>query len=393
MLEETAVQSLPLAIQLMMEYAASTGLSGTSPPRRYLWTDAFAVCNYLGIYQQTGHREFLDHAIKLVDEVHHILGRHRHDDQRQGWISGFPEREGELHPTCRGLRIGKPFNERPANQPVDPELEWDRDGQYFHYLTKWMHALNRMAQITGENRYLEWAVELAVVAQQTFTRSSLPGCSKRMVWKMSIDLSRPLVPSMGQHDPLDGLITCLELRSEPGFDPACGTELGHCVEELTEMCSRSELITNDPLGIGGLMDDASRLAQLVFRRGVKRRALLHQLLIGIQESMSDFCDSPLLREPAERRLAFRELGLSIGIHGLEWIKGIVTQDDELNGMIDVLLDHAAVAEEIESFWSSPTNHRTHSWTAHCDINTVMLATSLAPAGYLRIATANQFTNS
>jgi hypothetical protein len=29
---------------------------------------------------------------------------------------------------------------------------------------------------------------------------------------MSIDLSRPLVDSRGQHDPLDGLVTCLELR-------------------------------------------------------------------------------------------------------------------------------------------------------------------------------------
>ena len=32
-----------------------------------------------------------------------------------------------------------------------------------------------------------------------------------MYWKMSIDLSRPLVASMGQHDPLDGFVTCAEL--------------------------------------------------------------------------------------------------------------------------------------------------------------------------------------
>ena len=30
---------------------------------------------------------------------------------------------------------------------------------------------------------------------------------------MSIDLSYPLVPSMGQHDPLDGYITYLQLQS------------------------------------------------------------------------------------------------------------------------------------------------------------------------------------
>jgi hypothetical protein len=44
-----------------------------------------------------------------------------------------------------GLRIGKPLKERGANEPIDESLEWDRDGQYFHYLTKWMHALCRAA--------------------------------------------------------------------------------------------------------------------------------------------------------------------------------------------------------------------------------------------------------
>ncbi len=35
-----------------------------------------------------------------------------------------------------------------------------------------------------------------------------------MYWKMSIDLKRPLIPSMGQHDPLDGYITYNEIQSE-----------------------------------------------------------------------------------------------------------------------------------------------------------------------------------
>jgi hypothetical protein len=34
-----------------------------------------------------------------------------------------------------------------------------------------------------------------------------------MCWKMSIDLSRPLVPSMGQHDPHDGYIIYSQLQS------------------------------------------------------------------------------------------------------------------------------------------------------------------------------------
>lgn len=374
------MQNSLLAIRLMKDFAESTGLSGTSSPCRYLWTDAFAVCNYLGIYHRTGRGEHLDVAIKLVDQVHHILGRHRNDDERQGWISGRTESEGERHPTCGGLRIGKPLKERAASQPLNSLEEWERDGQYFHYLTKWMHALNRVAQVTSDVRYLEWAVELAVIAQRAFTFNSLPGCPKRMVWKMSIDLSRPLVASMGQHDPLDGLITCLELRSEPAIDEAWGCKLCHCVQEFAEICAQSGFVTNDPLGIGGLMDDAARLSRLVFQRGIRQRALLRQLLIDIQRSWRVFRQS-LLREPAERRLAFRELGLSIGVHGLRRMKAILPLDDELVFLVDDLLEQTAVTDQIENFWTSRTNQETESWNAHREINMVMLATSLAPDGY------------
>ena len=45
----------------MMEFARETGLSpASSTPRRYLWTDAFAVCNLLGLYQETAHDYLFD---------------------------------------------------------------------------------------------------------------------------------------------------------------------------------------------------------------------------------------------------------------------------------------------------------------------------------------------
>ena len=59
---------------IMSDFADSTGLSNDSPePRRYLWTDAFAVCNYLELYRQTGDVEDMQLALKLVDQVHYIL--------------------------------------------------------------------------------------------------------------------------------------------------------------------------------------------------------------------------------------------------------------------------------------------------------------------------------
>ena len=47
-------------------------------PRRYLWTDAFAVCNFLELYRHTSDEKHL--SLRLVDQVHSILGRHREDE-------------------------------------------------------------------------------------------------------------------------------------------------------------------------------------------------------------------------------------------------------------------------------------------------------------------------
>ena len=66
-----------------------------------------AVCNYLELYPRTNDGTYLDLALRLVNQVHHILGRHREDDSRHGWISGLDKQKGEPHPTQKGLRIGK----------------------------------------------------------------------------------------------------------------------------------------------------------------------------------------------------------------------------------------------------------------------------------------------
>ena len=207
-----------------MEFARETGLSpALKSPRRYLWTDAFAVCNFLGLYERTGEETYLDLALQLVDQVHKTLGRHREDDLRTGWISGLSEQEGGKHPTRGGLRIGKELNERGLDDPFDEGLEWGRDGQYYHYLTKWMHALSRVSRVTGDLTYNTWAIELAKTAHAKFVYASPSEGPKRMYWKMSIDLSRPLVLSMGHHDPLDGFVTYNELQATAMKDPEKST--------------------------------------------------------------------------------------------------------------------------------------------------------------------------
>jgi hypothetical protein len=90
-------------------FAERAGATGDRPPRRYLWTDAFAVCNFLGLERETGEGHYRGLGFRLVDQVHHILGGYRPDDVRTAWLSGLAERDGESHPTRGGLRIGKPL--------------------------------------------------------------------------------------------------------------------------------------------------------------------------------------------------------------------------------------------------------------------------------------------
>jgi hypothetical protein len=42
------------ATVLMSDFAERTGLATGGPQQRYLWTDAFAVCNFLGLARATG---------------------------------------------------------------------------------------------------------------------------------------------------------------------------------------------------------------------------------------------------------------------------------------------------------------------------------------------------
>ena len=375
----------------MTEFGRLTGLSPeNNMPRRYLWTDAFAVCNFLGLYQATGGKEFKNLALQLVDQVHSVLGRHRHDDLRTGWISGLEEEDGRLHPTKGGLRIGKQLKERRRSDPLNERLEWDRDGQYYHYLTKWMHALNRVTNVTGDFTYNRWAIELARATHTKFVYAPSSGSQKRMYWKLSIDLSYPLVPSMGFHDPLDGLVTYSQLQATAAEDPEqLMGDLKAEILDLTNMCEGKSWASDDPLGIGGLLSDVFRVAQLMVKGYSIRTGLLGTLLDASLVGLEAFAREDSLSFPADYRLAFRELGLSIGLGMLERLPGLVERNEhtfvkehDLRVRMNALKDYESLKEVIDKFWLQDGNQEAESWIAHRDINMVMLATSLSPDGYL-----------
>jgi hypothetical protein len=346
------------ASALMTRFVERTG-----DAKRYLWTDAFAVCNFIGLGQD-------ELALQCIERVHRVLGHHRPDDTRTGWLSGLAANAGERQPTLGGLRIGKPLPERRPGEPMDEQLEWDRDGQYFHYLTKWMHALDRTARTTRRALFNTWACELADVAQRKFTHGN------RMFWKMSIDLTRPLVASMGQHDPLDGYITCRQLAASAVALEARGPDLAEATARFAAMVDPRALATADPLGIGGLLFDAHRLARLEPNGGDLLEPILAAALVGLRH----YLERPELRAPAERRLAFRELGLAIGLGAVATIE---TDRPSTRRILEQLAGHVSVRDTIESFWLRPEHREARTWLEHADINDVMLATSLVPSGFLR----------
>lgn len=368
---------------IMTEFAEITGLTSANPPRRYLWTDAFAVCNLLELERQTGEPRFRELAWRLVDQVHHILGRHREDDPRHGWISGLSDQEGEENPTKGGLRIGKQLNERKPDEPFNDRLEWDRDGQYYHYLTKWMHALHQVSLATGDARCHRWAVELARTAHARFTYRSTPGGELRMRWKMSIDLSYPLVPSQGHHDPLDGWITYQQLQADVPQDAPPESRLDAEIDDLARICAGKSWITDDPLGIGGLLTDASRAAQLAAEGNLAEPRLPQQLLQSAQAGLEAYLRTQPLRQTDAYRLAFRELGLSIGLRGVERLQRFVEGGLPIAAEVENLMQYVPLADQIESFWVRPVQQESETWLEHREINMVMLATSLAPDGYLQ----------
>jgi len=326
---------MKIAEDLMLDFAENTGLNSNKPPRRYLWTDAFAVCNLIQLKKQTGNKIYKQYAIDLVDQVHFILGKHRVDDPREGWISNNPDR-----PTKNGLRIGKSLPERNRDEPVDERLEWERDGQYFHYLTKWMVALINMGEFLDEKKYYIWAADL-VKASQSFIHDN------RMYWKMSIDLSRPLVRSMGQHDPLDGYVAykLVNIHSEKILDRE--------IEKMCKIARTIRLETMDPLGIGSMLIDAYHLYQIG-----EDEQFLQNIINAANYGLHYF-------NVSTHGLAFRELGLAIGL--------------EASNRMEKLNDYWSIKDKIIMYWVKNRN-----WREHKDINQVMLATSLVPDQYLEI---------
>jgi hypothetical protein len=191
---------------------------------------------------------------------------------------------------------------------------------------------------------------------------------------------------MGQHDPLDAWIAYLELQS--AATPAGEKHRSALDREIAEaeaLSAGGQWATDDALGMGSLLIAIFRLARLRTHPGATGPAesrLLEHLVAAARISLEAYPYGDPLGQPAESRLAFREVGLAIGLHALERVEASRTVDAGARGAVAPLLHHLGLAERIDSFWSDPAHRVSGTWRAHRDINAVMLATSLAPEGYL-----------
>ena len=204
---------------------------------------------------------------------------------------------------------------------------------------------------------------------------------------MSTDLSRPLVPAIGLHDALDGFITLRETQHALGKSSANAevADLSSAIDSLSALSQHRDWATEDPLGLGGLLFDAGRLCQLVGNGHFGDVRLVEDVLDACRNGLAVILASRYLNRPISHRLAFRELGLAIGLKALPIIADAIKKErgrfgnsTALRRTVDLLLPYESLSEDIVSVWLPHAHPPDEIWQAHQDINDVMLATALIP---------------
>ncbi|KAK9370585.1 hypothetical protein V1509DRAFT_616239 [Lipomyces kononenkoae] len=251
---------------------------------RYLWTDAFGVLDFLTLYKETSEAKFLVFAKRLTQTVHDVLGWTRDGTSR---LPGATDQ----HPLDGGLRIGK----------IDAAGA-DGDGQYHHYLTLWMFALNRLSVASEDRIYNDQAIELAKAIHPHFflhRKTTYP----RMVWKISMDMSRPLVASQGHLDATTGYVIFHLLQATANQGPILDEEISDYkrVMDLTE----THFESSDTLDLGM----ALWIAHWCPRTSAWAENMAQSCIRSLHRI---FSRDRYTERSLAHRLAFREFGALIG---------------------------------------------------------------------------------
>ena len=318
---------------------------------RYLWTDGFAVVNFLTLYRSTGDKKYLSLAKRLIHHVHSILGFTRDGRTR---LPGATEE----WPLKGGLRIGK----------IDESGD-DGDGQYFHYLTVWMFALNRYTLITGEEWYNQQAITLAEAILPKFM-VNWEVAWPRMFWKMSMDLSEPLVMREGNLDPIDGYVTYKLLQAASGDSKTLEMEIAtlkKCVDTKWK-----DYTSSDTLDIGMTLWTAHWL-----QNDEQWASYLCQRAL---ECLGKLKEKGYFTRPTSKRLAFREFGTALGVQCVD------VRKSGLEGLADSICSQWEDAGLVPE----PSREQEGRMAGLMPITAVMYATALIP-GVMLQATGEGFS--
>lgn len=159
---------------------------------------------------------------------------------------------------------------------------------------------------------------------------------------------------------MDGCVASLQLASTAPD----ASELRKWSVVYESIALSHSLKTTDPLGIGGLLNDSIRLAQLIHLYDLDSRWLLHHLLEAASTGLAAWSLSRLWERPAELRLAFRELGLPIGLNGVSWLRDEIlpamsskVRTEELQQSLASIGQYQSAGEGIIEFWTDPERRK------------------------------------
>ena len=315
--------------------ADEAGLCADGRQRRYLWTDAFGVLSYISLakrYEKDGKpddaQKYTKAANTLIDVVHECLGKPRSPSSVDAMQPSSSSPTGYV-----GLRIGKVD----TRKVTDYGMRYD--GQYWHYVDKWLLALNR----AGRN---EDALRIAKSVFPYFFDAGPHGDGHEggIRWKLSVDATAPspLQRASASDDGLVALIVFSILQQHAGGDAKEHTDLTKEIRLLqASLGYYRPRVTDDPLGWGleALYDE--------FLEGHPRR-----------NALASVASSAL--HPSHMSLPFRLYGAMIGAR----TAGIGPSTDKL---IEKALEYEKHAEA-------------RGYEEHSSINRVMLAMSLLCPG-------------
>ena len=313
------------------------GLCADGHQRRYLWTDAFGVLAYVSIaerYKTEGNLVEADKykraADTLIKVVHDGLGAPRSNKPEDAMTKDASSPTGHV-----GLRIGKVHSRKVTDYGMS------YDGQYWHYVDKWLLALARSGHINE-------GIQIAKSCfPYFFDDGDGTGWGGGIRWKLSVDASAP--PSLQRARASDDTLVALIVFSilEANRAPS-DASLEHEIKLLkVALKGYRPRVTDDPLGWGleAMYDQ--------FVKGHPRQAALKQL------------QSSALH-PSHLSLPFRLYGAMIGARTAG---ESVASQETVDKLVELSLQHEARA--------AATGMEEHS-----TINRVMLAMCMLCPGAL-----------